>query len=332
MAHQIIRCFLTLAIFFVGATLKAETPKVLATTSIIADITEQLGAPYISVTSLVPVGGDPHLYEPIPQDVKTVVDSDLILVNGLNLEGWINELLENSGTKAPIVVTTQGIDPIKSTAYDNAPDPHAWMNVQHGIKYAENIRNALVNLVPDQGADIQKNYEAYLKKLITLDQEITTQINTLPENLKVLITSHDAFQYYGKRYGLKLESVQGMSTDSDIQTSDIENLYSVIKDSKIPVVFIESTINPKVLKQIAEDTGAKIGGKLYADSLGDPDSESGTYIGMIRSNTNTIVLALLGNTVVAEETESPTQNYWLTGILILAFLAGIFFMTKKLRK
>ena len=312
-----------------------DKPNVVVTTTIIADITQQIAGDKITITSLVPVGGDPHLYEPIPQDAIVISKANLILKNGLTLEGWLNEFIENSGTKATAITVTEGIESILCSCYANSPDPHAWMDAENGVVYAENIKNALVKLDESHAAEYEANFEDYKKELIETEVIIKNLIDSIPIEKRVLITSHDAFQYYGRKYGLQLESILGTSTDAEAQTSDINRLYSVIKKSGVPAIFIESTINPRTIQQIAKDTKVKIGGKLYADSLGEPESEGGTYIGMLVANTRNISNALRGITneaskeTVSEKNSSRTN--WIFIIIIATLLiGGAGFMFKKM--
>ena len=291
-----------------------EKPFVVATASMLADMAKQVGGDLIRVQSIVPIGGDPHIYDPTPSAAQMAADADLVLRNGLTFEGWLNDLIENSGTEADIVTVTDGIKPIESLTYENASDPHAWMDVSLGILYVKNIRDALFKLLPDNRSEIEANYNSYLIQLQDLDQYIKEKIQTIPEGKRILITSHDAFQYYGRRYGIQLESILGTSTDADVQTSDIIRLNKVIRESNVPALFVESTINPKLLEQIASDNDISIGGKLYADSLGDEESEAGTYLGMLRYDTDVIVEGL-----TREKKETPEDTKSNTSTLFLGF-------------
>lgn len=316
------------------ASFAQEKPKVIATASIFADMATNLAGDEVAIESIVPIGGDPHLYEPTPKDAKLVADADLIIKNGLTFEGWLNELIENAGTKAKIITITDGIPPIASEQYKNATDPHAWMDANNGQKYIENIKNAFVELVPDQKEVFEINYGVYKQQLEDLDAYIKAEVSKIPEEKRVLITSHDAFQYYGRRYNLQLESVLGTSTDADVQTSDIIRLNKIISQSKIPAVFIESTINPKLLQQLAKDNNIKVGGQLYADSLGDENSPASTYIDMLKHNTNTIVAALIKQADEAEDTaeQDSSGNYLLWGILALLLLGSFIVLFQRLNQ
>lgn len=313
-----------------------EKPKVLATASMIWDMAKNIGGEHLDIQCIVPIGGDPHLYDPTPKDVKAVARAQMILKNGLTFEGWFDELIANSGTKAKSVVVTDGINPIQSLTYQNAIDPHAWMDVTNAYVYIENIKNAFSTLLPEKAEAFEANYQNYLTELKKLDAYITQNIQSIPKEKRILITSHDAFQYYGRQYDIQLEAILGVSTDAEVQTSDINRLNKVIKASKVPAVFIESTINPKLLKQLAKDNDIVVGGELYADSIGDEDSEASTYIKMLKHNTDTIVKGLSLKNTEASQGDSPNQesesgsNYWLYGLIALLFIGGFVFVIRKL--
>ncbi len=321
-------------IIFHITCLAQEKPKVLATASMIWDMAKNIGGEHLDIQCIVPIGGDPHLYDPTPKDVKSVANAQLILKNGLTFEGWFNELIENSGTKAKSVIVTEGIQPVQSLTYENATDPHAWMNVTNAYTYIENIKKAFIELLPEKTAFFEKNYQNYLQELKKLDAYILKKIQSIPEEKRVLITSHDAFQYYGRRYGIQLEAILGVSTDADVQTSDINRLNKVIKERKVPAVFIESTINPKLLKQLARDNNIAVGGELYADSIGDKESDASTYIDMLKHNTDTIVKGLSAEVKTEQESnekkDSSGHNIWLYGLIGLLFIGGFIFVVKKL--
>lgn len=305
----------------------SQKPLVVTTASMFADMVTNIGGDLVEVASIVPIGGDPHIYEPTPGDVRLLLRANLILQNGLTFEGWINDLIKNSGTKAGVHTITTGIEPIVSTMHQNATDPHAWMEPVNGKIYALNIRNALVELLPDRTAEINTRYEAYITQLDALDAYIREQLGRIDTNKRILITSHDSFHYYGRRYGMQLESVLGTSTDADVRTSDLMRLNEVIRNHHIPAVFIESTINPKLLEQVASDNKIRIGGKLYSDSLGDENSPANTYINMVKQNTDVIVSGLTASTPDAETTSSADAKgfpvLWLIiGVVIMAIGGG----------
>lgn len=308
-----------------AVSIQAQQKQVVASTNFLQDIAMQLAPENVQVHALVPLGGDPHTYEATPSDAQLAADADLILLNGLTLEGWINELIENSGTNAKRVITTRGIVPIQSMEYENAVDPHAWMDLNNGKVYARNIAEAFKELVPEKTGQISEKLTDYLSKMDSLDAWIKEQIQRIPEKQRVLITSHDAFQYYGRAYGLQLESALGTSTDAEVQTSDIVRLGEVIRESEVPAIFIESTLNPKLLQQIATDNNVSIGGELYADSLGPKDSGASTYLDMLAYDTEVIVNGLLG--LAGPENKGAGHFPWSQLVvygLIAAIMLGLF--------
>lgn len=324
-----IRKILTIAIFGLGIFgLQAQSSdklKIVTTASMLSDIASNIIIDNAEIKTIVPIGGDPHRYQPTPRDARLVQNADIIFKNGLTFEGWISELIENSGTKAPTYTVTSGIDALTSTTYKNSSDPHAWMNAENGIIYAKNIYLAMAKLDPKNTEKYKNNFDVYKSKLQELDKELKDMISEIPENQRILITSHDAFQYYGRQYGLKLEAIMGISTEAEAQTSDITRVMKSIKKYNVPAVFVESTINPKLIQQIAKDNNVEIGGELYADSLGDRKSPAATYIDMLRYNTKTIVNALkqkVDSATNREDSKEKKTQYWIY-IVVGAILLGL---------
>lgn len=340
--HQFLKSvsILFFAFLFLSNAGAQDKPKVVATASMIADMAKQIAGDKVSIQCIVPIGGDPHLHSPTPRDVKMVAAADLILKNGLTFEGWLSELIENSGTKGRTVLVTEGVNAIESSTYKNSSDPHAWMDITNGYVYIDNIKNALIKLDPANQAFYESQHDAYRKKLEETHAYIHQLVKTIPEERRILITSHDAFQYYGRQYGIQLEAVMGISTDVDVQTSDMVRLNKVIKSSGVPAIFMESTINPKLLKQLASDNGITIGGELYADSIGDEDSPAPSYVDMLRHNTEVIVKALTQEkkkqNTHGEGSEgsegSSGANLWLYGILAVLGIGGFLLVIKTMNK
>ncbi len=319
----ILSCLLT------GQAFGQEKKLVLTTASIFADMAENIAGDLLDIRTIVPIGGDPHIYEPTPADAHLISQADLILKNGLTFEGWLNGLIESAGGRATVVTITEGIPAIRS-AYKGGSDPHAWMNAAHGLIYIENIKNALVELDPDNREIFEFNYGVYRRQLEDMDAYIFEQIKKIPEQRRILITSHDAFQYYGQRYGVRLEAVIGISTEAEAQTSDIIRLGKVIKESGVPAVFIETTVNPKLLRQIATDNNVIIGGSLYSDSIGEEDSNAPTYLTMLKYNTDTIVQALTQTSTEPAAADNQESGWLLWGILALLLVGGFLVVWKKI--
>ena len=309
-------------LFFLLVSFSQAKEYCLATTSFIADIAQNIAGNEVEVVSFLPLGSDPHIYDPNPSDSKKIYDAKLILKNGLNLEGWLEKLIQNSGTKATIKTISIGVNAIQDEKHANSYDPHAWMSVQNGIIYSENILAALSEAYPEKSTIFQANFNKYVERLKALDDYIFKQILKIPEGKRVLITSHDAFRYYGNRYGLKVLSILGTSTDAEVRTADILNIAKLIDSAHISAIFIESTINPRLMQQLAKDRKIKIGGKLFADSLGPKGSKANTYEEMLKNNTDVIVSALIGETILEEMTFLQNSFFY----IILLFFALAFFI------
>ena len=330
--HRYIFLLFAISLCLPNALHAQDKLKVLSSASMFTDMTKNIGGDKIDLETIVPIGGDPHLHEPTPNDAIKVSKAELILINGLTFEGWITDLVANAGKQAKTVTITEGVDVIESKQYKNAADPHAWMNAKNGMVYAKNIYDALATLDPANEQYYLKNYRRYSSQIEDLDAYIEKEIQSIPRDQRVLITSHDAFSYYGNRYGLRLEAIMGISTEAEAQTSDFVRVTEIIRKYNVPAIFIESTINPKMIKQIAADNNVSIGGELYADSLGDKDSEGGTYIKMLKHNTDVIVSALRDkkvNTTSLDDahTGNPMWAYFaIAGALLLGFLLVLFKM------
>ena len=309
----------------------AQKPLVVASASIFADMARNIGGDKIEVRSIVPIGGDPHRYEATPDDAALLAKADLILINGLTFEGWINEVIANSGSKAMVKLITAGIQPISSQIHSGATDPHAWMDAENGLIYIRNIRDGLIAIDPQNANFYEQQHARYSQQLAALHQYIQFRMATIPPQHRILITSHDAFSYFGRKYGLTVSAMMGVSTEADAQTSDMERVVDALEKNKVPAIFIESTINPKMLQQIAKDHGVIIGGSLYADSVGEPGTPGESYIGMLRHNADVISTALSRK---LEKTTLPGQelNWALYGILVLLLLMSWLVFIKFLKK
>ncbi len=298
---------------------QAQPLRVVTTTSFLADLTGAILKEEGTVSSILPIGTDPHIYDPVPEDAKKVADADLLVKNGLTLEGWLEKMINNSGRRTLIVTATDGIEPIESSDHENTYDPHAWMSPLHVIQYVANIRDGLIAARPDKAPVFEENFQVYREQLLALDGYIRRRLALVPEERRVLATSHDAFRYYGNEYGLQVRSILGTSTEAEPTLAAYEALIASLSDQEIPAVFVESTINPKLLEQLAEDLGIVVGGKLFADSLGDEESGANTYLDMLRQNTDTIVEGLLG-LVGKREDEERLFLPLILGLFLVSFL------------
>jgi zinc/manganese transport system substrate-binding protein len=270
-----------------------EKLPVVATFSILADFARNVGGERIEVTALVGPNGDTHVYQPKPADAKELGAARLILVNGLGLEGWIDRLIKASGAKALVVVATKGIKPQQMREEGRIEqDPHAWQSIANAKIYVANIRDALIAVDPDGASAYRANADAYHGKLDALEKEVTGKIAEIPPKQREIITTHDAFGYFGTAYGFRFIAPEGVSTETEASARDVAKIIRQIKAQKIPAVFLENVTDPRLARNIATESGAKIGGTLYSDALSPPNGPAGTYIEMMRNNIRELSAAL----------------------------------------
>jgi zinc/manganese transport system substrate-binding protein len=283
--HCWLLCFL-----LVTPTARAQGGlNVVASFSILGDFVKNVGGERVSVTTLVGPDGDVHVYTPAPADAKKIADAKLLIINGLGLEGWLPRLVQSAGSKATLVTATNGITPRRLGA---DADPHAWQSVVNAKTYVANTRDALVAADP-AGAEIYRaNTERYLAKLDALDGEVRAAIaQILPARRKV-ISTHDAFGYFAAAYGIEFIAPQGVSTEAEVSARDIARIITQIRTAKIPAVFLENISDSRLMRRISSETGAKIGGTLYSDSLTGEKGDAPTYIDMVRHNIRALTSAL----------------------------------------
>jgi zinc/manganese transport system substrate-binding protein len=280
-----------------GGPAKAQAPgklPVVATFSILADFARNVGGDRIAVIALVGPNGDTHVYQPKPADAKELGDARLILENGLGLEGWIDRLIKASGTKAPVIVATNGISPQPMREEGRiAQDPHAWQSIANAKIYVANIRDALIAADPGGASVYRANAENYLGKLDALEKDVTAAIAKIPPARRQIITTHDAFGYFGTAYGFRFIAPEGVSTETEASARDVAKIIRQIKTENIPAVFLENVTDPRLVKNIATESGAKVGGTLYSDALSPPDGPGATYIEMMRNNIKQLSAALI---------------------------------------
>jgi zinc/manganese transport system substrate-binding protein len=272
--------------------------KVIASFSILGDLVRNVGGERAAVGTLVGPNGNAHVYAPSPADAKRVADAKLVIVNGLGFEGWLDRLVSASGTKAPIVVASTGIKP-RERADDHDHDhgridPHAWQSVANAKIYVANIRDALIAADPAGKDAYAANATAYLASLDALEQEVKDTIAKIPAERRRLITSHDAFGYFEDAYGINFIAPQGVSTEAEASAKDIARIITQVRKQKITAVFLENVSDPRLVRQIASETGARIGGTLYSDALTDDRGDAASYVEMIRHNLKQLAAALVG--------------------------------------
>jgi zinc/manganese transport system substrate-binding protein len=291
------------AVLSTASALAQDQPKdklkVVASFSILGDLVKNVGGDRVEVATLVGPNGNAHVYAPSPADAKKAADAKLVFVNGLGFEGWLERLVKASGTKAPIVVATKGVKPRERVGerdhdHDHGrADPHAWQSVANAKIYVTNIRDALVAADPAGKSIYDANADAYLAKLDALEHEVRDVIAKIPADRRKVITSHDAFGYFEGAYGIGFIAPQGVSTEAEASARDVAAIIAQIKKQKIAAVFLENVTDPRLVEQIARETGAKIGGTLYSDALTDDKGDATTYIDLIRHNVRQLAAALI---------------------------------------
>jgi zinc/manganese transport system substrate-binding protein len=290
------RRFCGLTLCTLAATLIAVIPlhaqdkiNVVASFSILGDFVRNVGGDRVNVTTLVGANSDVHVYTPAPADAKKIADANLVIVNGLGLEGWLPRLVQSSGGKAAIVVATTGIAARK---LGSDADPHAWQSVANAKIYVANIRDALSAADPAGAATTRANADAYLAKLDALDNEVREVVAQIPQARRKVISTHNAFGYFAAAYGIAFIAPQGVSTESEASARDIAAIITQIRTGKIPAVFLENISDPRLMNRISAETGAKIGGTLYSDSLTGENGDAPTYIDLVRHNIKALTSAL----------------------------------------
>jgi zinc/manganese transport system substrate-binding protein len=266
-----------------------EKINVVASFSILGDFAKNVGGDRVNVTTLVGPNSDVHVYTPAPAEAKKIVDAKLVIINGLGLEGWLPRLAQSSGSKAAIVTATSGIAPRKR---GSDADPHAWQSVVNAKIYVANIRDALIAADLGGAPAYRTNADMYLTKLDALDREVRVAVAQVPEARRKVISTHDAFGYFAAAYGVAFIAPQGVSTESEPSARDIAAIITQIKTQKIPAVFLENISDPRLMRRISAETGARIGGTLYSDGLTAENGDAPTYIDMVRHNIKALTSAL----------------------------------------
>lgn len=279
---------------------------VVASFSILGDLVARVGGDRVAVSTLVGPGGDAHVFQPKPADAKTLAGAKLVVVNGLGFEGWLDRLVKSSGTKAAVAVASTGVKPIaaaddddhdKGKGHDHGHDhggvdPHAWQSVANTKLYVANIRDALAAADPEGRATYAANAAALLGELDGLEAEVKAAIARVPEAKRRVITSHDAFGYFAKAYGLAFLAPQGISTDAEPSAKGVAKLIAQIRREKITAVFVESMTDGRMVARIAAETGVKLGGELFSDSLSPKGGPAPTYVDMVRHNVKLLTAAM----------------------------------------
>lgn len=291
---------LVLSIGCSEASKKNDTPKIVCTTGMLGNAAKQLLQNDAEVTVLMGPGVDPHLYKASQGDISTLSNADVIIYNGLHLEGKMGEIFEKLSSTKTVLAAAEVLseeDLISATDFSSIHDPHVWFDVAIWTKVVKSISADLQKLYPNLKDSIAYRESAYVAQLTNLDAFCKKQISEIPENQRVLITAHDAFKYFGKAYNIQVKGLQGISTTAEYGLQDISNLVSYISDNKIKALFVESSVSPKSIEAVMEGCKArghevKLGGELFSDALGKSGTPEGTYLGMVKHNVEIISGAL----------------------------------------
>ena len=288
--RSIVLCLAALVFAMAAVPAHAQARlNVVASFSILGDFVRNVGGDRVAVTTLVGADGDVHVYTPTPADARLLSAARLLVVNGFGLEGWLPRLTQAAGGRATIVTAASGITPLKA---GSDADPHAWQSVANAQKYVANIRDALVAADPADADVFRQNARSYLARLEALDAEVRQAVSQIPESRRKVISTHGAFGYFAARYGIEFIAPIGVSTEAEPSARDVAGIIAQVRAAHIPAVFLEGIGDPRLIRRISEETGARVGGTLYSDSLTDEKGDAPTYIDMVRHNIRTLMSAL----------------------------------------
>jgi len=271
--------------------------KVITTYSILYDIVKNVGGDRVDIHSLAPIGSNPHEYDPLPVDVQKTADADAVFYNGLNLEAgnsWFENLMlttGKSGEDAPVFRLSEGVEPkyLTTKGKEGEEDPHAWLDIRNGIKYAENARDALIKVDPEHTEIYQKNADNYIQQLQELHQTALAQFNEIPKEKRYLITSEGAFKYFCEAYDFEAGYIWEINDENQGTPQQVLQVVQLINSKQVPVLFVETSVDPRSMEMVSKETGVPIGGKLFTDSLGKPGEVGDTYVKMMESNIGEII-------------------------------------------
>jgi len=277
----------------------AQTPvRVLVSFSILADIARQVGGSDVAVTSLIGPDANEHVFEPSPDQVRQLTQAQLFIVNGFGLEGWRTRLIQSAQYRGLVVIATAGITPLMTTETDEtapSPDPHAWQDPRNAVIYAEHIMRALAGIDPEHAEAHRQRFSEYRAALDALNRNVHDGLAVIPAEKRQVITTHDAFAYYGKAYGVTFMAPEGLNTESEPSAKSVAALIRQIRRQGTKALFLENISDPRLMEEIARETGATLGPPLYSDALSSPNGPAPTYIRMIEYNTATLRAGMLKN-------------------------------------
>lgn len=275
------------SILFISPTFAAI--KVVTSFSVLADLAKQVGGTHVHIDNIVGTDEDAHVFNPAPQHSVMLADADIVIVNGLGFEGWIDRLIQASGFKGTLVVASKGIQPLHANSQE---DPHAWHSISAIMKYVDNISAALQKADPAHASEFKKNATSYQQRLKLLNEWVHDEMSKVPPKKRKVITAHDAFQYFAVEYKITFLAPMGVSTQSEASPDAVMKLIQLIKQEDIKMIFVENITNEKQMNMIKESTGARIGGTLYSDALSSNDGPASDYLSLMRHNVSLIVSSM----------------------------------------
>lgn len=279
---------------------KNDKIQAIATYSIIYDIVKNVGGNRVEVHTLAPVGSNPHEYDPLPKDVQLTTDADVVFYNGLNLEGgnsWFEKLLltaGKTGIEAPVFRVSEGVKPkhLTSKGKESEEDPHAWLDIRNGIKYAENVKKGLIKVDPEHADVYEKNAKEYILKLEKLHDEAVQRFSEIPVEQRLLITSEGAFKYFCEAYGFEAAYIWEINAENQGSPEQVKTVVDFIRSKTNPVLFVETSLDPRSMEMVSNESGVPIFGKIFTDSIGKPGEDGDSYIKMMEWNINVILSGL----------------------------------------
>jgi len=297
MSRHLSAFLLFLGLCLVPTLSRAAPLKVVASFSILGDMVKNVGGDRVDVVTLVGPGGDTHVYQPTPADAKSVARANLIFVSGLGFEGWMERLVKTSGGAGRVATASEGVTPLTEPSERDArpvTDPHAWQDLQNGKLYVANIEKALAQADPDGAQIYAANAAAYTRKIEAMDAWVKARFASIPQAQRKIITSHDAFGYFGRAYGVTILAPVGYSTESEASALRVGSLIHQIKNENVKALFVENMSDPRLIERIGKETGVNLSGALYSDALSPPNGPAATYLDMFKNNVTLMVAAMRG--------------------------------------
>ncbi|MEZ5831995.1 MAG: zinc ABC transporter substrate-binding protein [Dongiaceae bacterium] len=269
-----------------------EKPTVVTTFSILADLTQRIAGDHARILSLVGPNSDAHVFEPGAREWAALADAKLLVANGLGFEPWLQRLEDASGFKGRLVIATDGITPLEGNEELGPNDPHAFQDVANAEIYASNIAKGLSEIDPDHAADFKASSGKLIAEMAALDKELKAEFGAIPPERRRILTSHDAFRYFGKAYGIEFVAVQGISTEAEPTAADLAKIVRQARDGHLSAIFLENMADPRLAETVAQESKVKMGGELYADALSEPGGPAPDYLSMMRYNAQQLLAAM----------------------------------------